>query len=845
MKKKFFFSVLCLTVLSACDFFDKFSRITHPNRTSVRFVSEQRGASIANVAIGGILVYAIRSDGYREAVKLDHEGDAREFSLPNGQYKFVAVGWDAANLGGTTRCGNATNPGNGSELFELNGSALTVPITISNANCDSDSFAAVGFRNTSTFANLEFVFCGGSVDMSGFTSATTCGAGKESYRFFIGNQSGGVGADHAGISGDGSRFVYMADPHEDNRMELFSVNFSGTGTVKLNPALATGGYVLEFEAVPNSNKIVYLAKQDNPAVPELYLATIGQPGSTKISGTVETLSATWGVKTFRISPDGRWVIFVGKMENTPGVAELYSVDLQTTGYPRANLNTAPADGIYESPPSSGHWIFDIAKTPPYKVLFAANLAPNAPGINHLYTVNPDNSMFTQISSAACGNVTAMEVQEALFNYNGSKVLWRQDCANDNIMEAFVAPSTGGTSYEIHDSTSIQNGTGRLFVSPLADIAVFTADESAQTDMMDIYSVDFATLTQAAIDSSRTKLFDETGTTGLHVDRLEFSPDGGKIIYIKDTSGPMYKLFGATIGAADSHTLLSGSTFQTPGFPAGGGGGPDRRFFFANNNDIYYLTDSASHSGKNAFFKSPINAAGTMVGLDPTVQTNSLSTVMMATLAPNGKVFYTMDVNAVGQYEVIQYDPSGPANTNRNYSSYIPSIFEMHFPEPDEPSIGGFTNGAVLTGQHDMTTTHRDMWLLRDYTAATPEFVKLTRNWNGGTLGRFKLVLLRYKSDPAGNLMESATGLESLCITPSMGTDGAPNPIGSVKIPAGPVGAANPFVLAIDIYPEASGCTGTPSRILLPRGLANHTIGPNAAQVKAFGSGSTARIFIRD
>jgi hypothetical protein len=829
-----------LLSLSACSkYLEKFSRLTGAGMTEVKFTSASGEVSLANTMLGGIMVYAMRTDGYTESFVLSHEGDSTSFPLPNGSYKFLAVGWDTSGLAGTNKCGSAL--AGGSDTFNLAGStdAMVIPIDLAAANCADNKFAAATHRSGSSFISPDFVFCGGTIATTSISGVSdNCNAGKESYRFFGGNPSGGTGVTEIRPSNDGTFTFYLADPHADNRMELFSVKFSGSDTVKQNPPL-TGSQVTKFETVPNSSKAVYLAKQDSNVVDELYLTTAGQPGSTKISGLVETDAATWGVKSFEISADGRWVVFVGKMQNTPGVHEIYSVDLQSSGYPRTKLNPAIGLGIQDQPLSSGYFGIRLSKSSPYKVLYAAHLSIDGGNpLYHLHQVNPDGTGHTRLSNnPGCANGTAIEISDFQYNYNDTKVGWKQDCDSDGIFQAYITPSGSDSRLRLNP-TDIINGVPRLYLSNVNDVALLDADNST-SGHNDVYSVNFSIMAQATIDgAARVKLFDET-TAGLTIDNPVFSPDGTKVIYLRDTdtAGPIFnKLYGATIGSAGSQTLLSTSTTNSNTFPTNGGGNPP--YFFANNTDIYYLSDAGANAGRNGLYKAGIATPGTLVGLNPSAVPNAAADTKKVTAGPGNKIFYTMDKYSDNQYIGLAFDPAGPTNTSLDFSATMISNTEFNLPRPGE-TIPGFTNGGILAGRVDAAATHEDAWLIDDITVASPSLTKLTHMWNGGTkVGRFRIGLLRYKS---GMPLHSAPmGLNSGCLEGPV-TDGTAA-AASAKLPAGP-GSLSPFATAVDVYPTATSCSGPFTRVVYPYGLAAPAADSN--KTKNLANGAQHRIFVHD
>jgi Tol biopolymer transport system component len=112
-------------------------------------------------------------------------------------------------------------------------------------------------------------------------------------------------------------------------------------SIKLNGALAEGGNVSSFRISPNGNWVVYLADQETKAVPELFSAPINSAGkSAKINGAlVKDGSVT---EFFAISPDSRRVAYLAAQE-TKSLNELYAAPI-TGGGSSSKINGAIVEG---------------------------------------------------------------------------------------------------------------------------------------------------------------------------------------------------------------------------------------------------------------------------------------------------------------------------------------------------------------------------------------------------------------------------------------------------------------------------------------------------------------------
>ncbi len=143
------------------------------------------------------------------------------------------------------------------------------------------------------------------------------------------------------ISPDSRRVVYIADQESDSTFELFSVPITGGSATKLNPTLAHGRGEIRgadnivanpFLITADSTRVVYLADQELVGVMELYSVPIGGGPVTNLNPTLaENQGAILGTEyelhnPFRISPDGRHVVYLADQETDEHI-ELFASDL--------------------------------------------------------------------------------------------------------------------------------------------------------------------------------------------------------------------------------------------------------------------------------------------------------------------------------------------------------------------------------------------------------------------------------------------------------------------------------------------------------------------------------------
>ena len=174
---------------------------------------------------GGLMIYAKRVDGpevFALPLNDQYAGDNVNLVIPKGTYDFLAVGWSGHGtfdiLQGDNYCGEFLN-------VPVDGDAVTIPMTLSNANCSNivelfpDGLTASTWSSTS-FASPTVSFCkhfhsvkpAGPNDINTFSCSGDDAADVNSFQFEL------AGIDVAtGAAGTG----------------LLSTCFTGTPTVSL------------------------------------------------------------------------------------------------------------------------------------------------------------------------------------------------------------------------------------------------------------------------------------------------------------------------------------------------------------------------------------------------------------------------------------------------------------------------------------------------------------------------------------------------------------------------------------------------------------------------------------
>lgn len=124
-------------------------------------------------------------------------------------------------------------------------------------------------------------------------------------------------------SPDSSQLAYKLVTTAATTTDLYTVNADGTGNVRINPLLQSGAAVREYEWSPDNLQIAYTSDQETLGVLELFVATPGVPGTTKLNAA---LSGAF-VQDHQWSPDGTRLIYsAGLVSSGELQAEMLVVD---------------------------------------------------------------------------------------------------------------------------------------------------------------------------------------------------------------------------------------------------------------------------------------------------------------------------------------------------------------------------------------------------------------------------------------------------------------------------------------------------------------------------------------
>ena len=171
------------------------------------------------------------------------------------------------------------------------------------------------------------------------------------------------------ISPDGQHVVYRLDKNSLGVFELFVRPIDGsTAGGKLNPSpFPNTADVFDFAISPDSNRVVYIADQDNDNVRELYSTSIIRNGGPFI--IVRKLNPAYtgskDVSSFKISGDSQSVYYRANQDSV-SQNEVYRVPINSGASRKLNreLNTGENIGLFKLSQDGSRLVYTVLKSGP-------------------------------------------------------------------------------------------------------------------------------------------------------------------------------------------------------------------------------------------------------------------------------------------------------------------------------------------------------------------------------------------------------------------------------------------------------------------------------------------------
>lgn len=623
---------------------------------------------------------------------------------------------------------------------------------------------------------------------------------------------------------------------------LSSTTGISVGDAVTGGGLPAGSYV---SGVNSGTQTVTLVDATNAPV---------SPGGTSPGAALTFTPPQRMVKEYRVSPDGKYVVFVKNQGyEPPGVTpviaryQLYSLDISGTsfGAPLAIGNTIPdfSEGVgrcdYMGSSTCGGsdntFQFEISPIPstasaiatPY-VIYVSDQGTT--GVFRVHVASLDGNGLFAGSSGSGDDIGSTSAPSApgdysdtiRFSYDATHVYFHAYASSQHsLYEIKISSGTAPVLSTVCAPGSCTTNRPYFAMGNVSNKLVYQTGVSYPA--LNLKDFDNSTSYPTAMQATAS----DTGYT-----ELRFTPDDQYVISISHNGGNT-NLIARWLKFSDQ----TSNTFNTvnqiyPVSPTDGtylqlykGGGTNYVAFRSDENRVGYPDLMGGIAGTPGMsFLSSSSASGAQSVNSFRVDTNT------------GNVYFAADYATGSFFEMYRTDVTGTTPVALNSGVAAGSI--NRFGGNQGGIMPGFVyfEAAPLAGGGN---TEGYAFKLAD-----SSFVRLSKlNATGSnTLGRVRVTL----SGSVGGIPQNYSRCLMLSsVEGSVLTDYAPASPADIHIPLGDGSTGAPFATGIDVFPQATSCSGLSYHYELPNGLATFGTSSYPNQGKLIGDGSSLRLIIND
>lgn len=438
------------------------------------------------------------------------------------------------------------------------------------------------------------------------------------------------------IAPDRSRVSFASDHETPGAIEIYSVNPDGSGLVKLNEPLTSGGSVNPFGIrwSPDSARVAYHGDLNGEGRTHAYSA-LATGGGIKLSQTGNGNTVTGSVEW---SPDSSHLVF----RQSGGSSTLYVVAADGVGLAGLSNSASLRGAIFEN---NIQWAPDSSR-----ILFFTDEVLD---VFELFTVSPDGSGLTKIN----GNL----IQDG--DVFGSSVLWSPDSSK-------VVYAANQETLELIEVYSVNaNGTGRIklndaFTVPLGatpaseGVIPYTTQMAPDgTGISYLVTPTHRELYSALLDGSQNaKLNGPLAGSLNNVDHtsIRWSPNSSKLLYkANETQGAIHELFSVGPDGLDKNVLTMASAVARAVLAPSITWAP-------NGSSVAYLSNQTSSAVFDLY--NVMLDGSVLVRLNNDLPAGMEINTEQVRWAPDGThILYQIDT-VDGTKQIVNVTPDGSTNT---------------------------------------------------------------------------------------------------------------------------------------------------------------------------------------
>jgi len=381
-------------------------------------------------------------------------------------------------------------------------------------------------------------------------------------------------------SPDGRKILYRADQEIDEVVELYVVNADGSGLLKLNDPLVSGGNVVFCQWSPDGQKVVYRADQDIDNQFELYMVNPDGSGLFRFNAN---LVAGGDVLNASVSPDGTKMIYLAD-QDTDNARELFIAELDGSNLTKLNEPISAPGSV--SFPREATW-------QPGGDLMLYRQDPTGSGVHELICVDMNGAGHTTMNDTL---VSGGSINGFSWSPDGAMVAYWGDQDTDETYELYVIDRNGQTASRVKLNGNLPAGgdVDDYAWTPDGSKMIYTADEDSD-NVRELYAVN-------ADGSGRLKLNGALVAGGDVID-FDISPDGERVLYWADQD---------VDGRNELYVVnVDGSSLLKLSNPMSGGGGVNGDFdWYPDGESVYYIAD-CDGDGNDELYQAESEGGGSV------------------------------------------------------------------------------------------------------------------------------------------------------------------------------------------------------------------------------------------
>lgn len=347
---------------------------------------------------------------------------------------------------------------------------------------------------------------------------------------------GATSTDTVSISVASTDYVVIrADGDADGQEELYKYDPETDSLLMLSGTIVDGGRVRSFEISPDGRWIAYVADQDTEGTTELYVAAADGTSVTKVSGPNSS-----HVSLFRWSPNGTQIAYFAVAADS-GLRGFFLVEPNGSNIRKIDLPEG-------APPTTKP--YDFSWSPDSRFLAMAGSSSAVP-IDSIYAYDTQATDLVSVQLSLPVASGGRVAQDFSWSPDSSLVSYRAEQSLNGVLELYVSRPDGTENTKLNPTLTTNGDVGSSRWSPDGSRILYLADQEIGS-VRELYSV--------RPDSSENTKVNVPLKIRENVTEYSWSPDSSLILYQIDHNLSDYvDLYSARPDGSDDVGILSVET----------------------------------------------------------------------------------------------------------------------------------------------------------------------------------------------------------------------------------------------------------------------------------------------